>query len=419
MILIVQKQISQFSVQKQVVLRVKILEFNIPSGITNSAFTQPGEVIVGTGAGTYVVFPPGADGEYLQYDSSAPAGVKTSVPSLEIEDSTNYAVNGGFDFAQEQTPGTLTKIADGEYGPDQWKCYRENADLQYRRVSGSGISGLTSPYYGEWKKITNAGKMLVCQPLEYLETVRFRGRTVSFQLKMNSNAARTMKLAILELQAAGVADTIPAVVSAWNANGTDPTFGANLAVITTPVSCDVTTTMQAFTFSGDVPSTSKNLLLAIWSDSDFAANDTLGVGEAGVYYGATQRAWTPINRTLEIQKIRRYVWKTFGIDIKPEQNAGYSGAIRSLSGKAGAVANSVTIGVKFPVAMFANPNVTTFNPAAANAQVRDTTAAVDCSSTSISGLTISPDTCTVHATGNAATAVGNIVEVHLLAKAQL
>jgi hypothetical protein len=60
--------------------------------------------------------------------------------------------------------------------------------------------------------------------------------------------------------------------------------------------------------------------------------------------------------------------------------------------------------------------MTTFNPSAANAQVRDVTGAVDCSATATTptanGLTFS-------ATGNAATAVGNALAIHLTAEAEL
>lgn len=414
MILVVEKQSNQITVQKSVVLRVRILEFNLPSGITNTAYTAKGQIIVGSGDGTYIVFPPGVDGEYLRYDSTQPGGVTTGVPTLDVEDTTNYAV-GGFDFAQRTTPGTLTTIADGGYGPDRWKSYRENADLQYRRVSGSGVSGITSAYYGEYKKITNAGKMLVCQPLEYLETVRFRGRTVSFQLKMISNSARTMKMAIIELQAAGVADTIPAVVSAYNADSTDPTLGANLAVITTPVSCAVTTDFQTFSFSGTVPSTSKNLLLAVWSDADMAANDTLGMAEAGLYYGSALRSWTPRDFTAEYLRCSRYYWKSFELDTAPAQNAGFTASLRWLSIRAGAVANHAPALI-LPTRMRGSPTAVTYNPSAANAHVRDSTGAVDCSATSavLQGATLY-----VNTTGNGATAVGNNLLVNVSIDAEL
>lgn len=295
-------------VRQQTVRVLKVYDHPVPAGIQESIFSEKGSLIVGTGPNSYTEFPPGTVGQYLTPDPSSPTGLKYETPSVVVQDATNYAINGGFDFAQEQTPGTLTTIADGDYGPDQWKSYRENADLQYRRVDGSGVSGLNSPYYGEYKKITNAGKILICQPLEYIETIRFRGNVVSFQLKLISNSGRKIKIAVAELQSGGVADTIPAVVSAWNVDTVDPTLGANLAFISTPVECNVTTAFQTFIFSGVVPDTSKNIILVIWSDADLAANDTIGIAEAGIRFGTTIRSWTPRSPTLELLLCSRYAY---------------------------------------------------------------------------------------------------------------
>lgn len=295
MIVVVEKPSNTILVQKQSVLRVKILQFNVPSGLTTSVFTQKGEIVVGTGNGTFVVIPPGVDGEYLKYDSSQTAGMKPGVPAISVEDSTNHLINGGLDFAHGMdTPGTYTTIPFDGYGPDQWKSYGDG-DLQYRQVDGSGISELRSPYYGEYKK-TITGKMLICQPLTFLNTLRFRGRSISFQIKMASNTTPTVKVGILELQSTGTSDVIPSVVSAWNSSGVTPTFGANLALIGTPTICSVTGTFQTFQFDATLPSTSKNLLVVIWSDLNFVANDTLQIAEAGLYYGGVQRLWTPVEK---------------------------------------------------------------------------------------------------------------------------
>jgi len=54
---------------------------------------------------------------------------------------------------------------------------------------------------------------------------------------------------------------------------------------------------------------------------------------------------------------------------------------------------------------------TIYNPAAANAQARDVTGAVDCSATAIAGAT--ERGCYVTCTGNAATLVGSHLAVHM------
>jgi len=414
MIIVVEKQSNQITVQKQVVLRVRILEFNLPSGITNQVFTQKGEILVGSGDGTYIVFPPGSDGTYLKYDSTQPGGLIAEVPTFTVNDVENKLLNGGFILAQRQAPGTLTTIADGGYGPDRWKCYRENADLQYRRVDASGETDLTSNYYGEFKKLTNAGKFLICQPLENLDTLRFRGSDLSFQIDMKSSAARTMRMAIVELQTGGTADTIPAVVSSWNADSTDPTLGTNLAVIGTPMSCAVTTSWQTFQFTGTFPTNSKNLLVMIWSNADVAVNDTVSMAEAGLYYGTALRSWSPRPVGMEIQLCQRYYWKTFALDTAPAQNVA-AGAFRFVSTKAGAAA--IYFQPKDVPVRQTTPTITTFNPNAANAQARDADAGADCSSISVtySGSGFLYASCV----GAAGTGVGSRIVLHFTVDAEL
>jgi hypothetical protein len=370
---------------------------------------------VGTGAGTYVAKSPGANGLYLKYDSEAIGGVTADTPAVDIEDTTNHLLNGGFRFAQRQAPGTLTTITDGGYSADRWKITRENADLQYIRQDGSSEAGLVSAYYGQFKKITNAGKFLLCQPLEYVDTLKFRGRALNFQLQMKASAAKTIKIVIVELQAAGVADTLPTLVSSWNVDSTNPTLGANLVAIDTPVSCSVTTAWQTFQFTGTFPATSKNIMVMVWTDADFAANDTLSLAEAGLYLGTTLQSWAPRMIAQDELACRRYYWKSFEMNTAPVQNGGTGGTLRIAALTAGAtVQRSLTF--RFPVEMFKTPTMTSYNPSAANAEVRDATAGADCSSTT---LAPNQNGFWLATTGAVGSAVGNALHFHVTADAEI
>ena len=125
-------------------------------------------------------------------------------------------------------------------------------------------------------------------------------------------------MAVVELQNNGSMDSLPAsLVTAWGANGTDPTLGANLAIITAAQSKSVTTTWQNFSVSVTVPSNSKNLVCALWSDSQFAATDWLAVTEAGLYDGSTVRPWLPRPVAQELALCQRFFEKSYDIDIVP------------------------------------------------------------------------------------------------------
>lgn len=118
----------------------------------------------------------------------------------------------------------------------------------------------------------------------------------------------------------------------------------------------------------------------------------------------------------QLTRCLRYYFKTFPLATAPAQNAGLAGAFRFIAGKAGAAAEYGTL--PYTVRMRGAPTVTFYNPSATNAQVRDTTAAADCSATA-AGATASESFASISATGNAGTAVGNPLDVHLAADAEI
>lgn len=216
----------------------------------------------------------------------------------------NVLINGGFIFASRQTPGTFTTIVS--YSADRWRCFAENADLQYRREDG----GPNSLHYGSYKKITNAGKFFVCQIVEGVNSVPLRGKKVVFQIKMKASSAKTIRMGVIELQTGGTIDTMPvSVITAWNSDGVDPSLGTNLAIVTAAQSKSVTTSWQTFSVSVTVPATSKNLVCAIWSNADFSASDILDVAEAGLYPGENVVPWTERAIAFEGMLCARYYEK--------------------------------------------------------------------------------------------------------------
>jgi len=97
---------------------------------------------------------------------------------------------------------------------------------------------------------------------------------------------------------------------------------------------------------------------------------------------------TPFERrpyTTEFQLCQRYYFKTFGGNTAPAQNAGAAGSyvIPQVVG-ASTTQNGVTM--ILPVAMRAQTTITTFNPSAANAQVRNTSINADCTSTGVTSI---------------------------------
>jgi len=97
---------------------------------------------------------------------------------------------------------------------------------------------------------------------------------------------------------------------------------------------------------------------------------------------------TPFERrpfSTELALCQRYFFKTFQGNIAPAQNAGIGGSY-VLPQMVGASTTQNGVTLSLPVAMRAQTTITTFNPSAANAQVRNTSVNADCTFTGITSI---------------------------------
>lgn len=365
-----------------------------------------------------------------------------SVYGLSSNADANLLINGGFAFAQRQAPGTLTTYSNTTgraYGADRWGMTNENVSIQYQRVDTSTTpeTGLAARFYGKFKKITNAGKMVISQVIEGSDVMALRGGQVRLQFKgkFSVAAAMTIRAGILQLQNAGTIDTMPATfVSAFGAVGTDPTWGTNLAAINP----DSTVTPENSTISGggitsilgsnwtrysavfSIPSNCKNLVIVIWTNGQPAANDELNISEVGLYQGEEIVAWTRRPQQAELALCQRFYCKTFNVDTAPAQNTGAAtGEYRTPSPVGASTAIGDAMEWEFPVQMRAAPaTLTAFSPASASAQMRNQTLNTDCTATAVSAN--GEKRCKIIATTPASTVAGtNILGLHITADAEL
>lgn len=346
----------------------------------------------------------------------------------------NVLINGGFDFAQSQVPGTLTtysNLTGRTMTADNWKVTNENASVQYQRVDSDGApeTNLLSRFYGKLKNITAAGKVFVSQVVAASDTAGMRGDSARFQIKLRASVGMSVRLGLMQLNSSGTIDTIPATfISAFNGNGSDPTLGTNLALLTpetatggtingNAVDCVLTTSWAIFTLLAEVPMNTKNLIVGIWSNSQMAIGDELNIAEANLSQGDSIKDWAPNAASVEMVRCQWVICKTFAFDGGPAQNFGLTGTINWMAGRIAAAAEGPIGSWRFPTTMRTTPTLTAFNPSAANAQVRDVTAASDCSSTTF--LNTNDSGTTISCTGNLSTVVGNALAVHILADASI
>lgn len=384
-------------------------------------------------------------GEGLLYPDSVDGKLKMKNPDGQVYTMTmsgfdkNLLINGGFDFYERQAPGTLTTRASTTarvMGPDQWGMTGAAASLQCIRVDTQATpeTGLFSRYYGRFLQITGASKICLSQVIEGHPSLSLRGRKVRFQAKIKRvGGAFSVRLGLVQLANAGTIDALPATfISAFNGAITDPTFGTNLALVApdansatggtvsgNAVTYDTTTSWLNVSGVWTVPSNCKNLVPVIFSDGNLAVNDELHVGEAGMYEGPDVCDWNPMPIAVDLERARRFYQKTFGLDVAPVQNAGVtSGQLRCILGKAAAIALAAQFQWRFTTALRANGTATTFNPAVANAAVRQISGtAGDLTATAVANQTNT--SLDVTATGIATGAVGDQCGVHVAVDAAL
>jgi hypothetical protein len=345
-----------------------------------------GGVLYGlAGSGTALAI--GSAGQVLAVNSGATAP-EWQTPSSSSASAINYVVNGGFALAQRQTPGTDRTISDSFCGPDRFNVWRENTNVQYSRQDGTGESGIKSRYFGRFTKITTTGKFYISQLFEHRLGIPWRGNTMHFQLKMKASSTKTIRIGIVELNSSGTADTFPAThISAYGANSTDPTLGTNLARCTVTAgtnttisgsggSCSVTTSWQTFSINCAMPSNSKNYVIAIWTDSQFVAADTLSLAEVDFFPGSVDRTWYERHEAQETNLAQRFFEKSFELEIAPAHNlSDFENVV--LKHSSGTAANSLQTFVMFRVRKRAVSTIVTYNTSATNANWRDITAGAD------------------------------------------
>lgn len=293
--------------------------------------------------------------------------------------------------------------------------------------------GLNSRFYGRITQATNAAKFIFSQWIIHSDMSHLRGQKVRLSVKLRQivGSGQVYKLGLLQLTAAGTTDTSPAFISAIGASGVNPTWGTNLSAITPDASptgengtingsfLEITSTAGWVKSSAvwTVPTDCKNLVWVLIKDATGGTTDSVGIAECQMTQGPEiiDFIQPPLNE--EFYKCERFFQKTFAAATVPAQNTGVNtGELKWTKVVAGATTGRAQW--NFRTRMWTTPaTVTFFNPAAANAQVRDQTNNVDCSATTAVGTT----DCQVGITytGNAATVAEGLMSVHITADAEI
>lgn len=370
--------------------------------------------------GDAVLMLPNGDGGYVRFGTSSQYLLRDEVVSQ------NLLQNGSFYLNQRYNPSSLTTVSNGSYWADRWFTQHDasgGSGAQFRRwqLDDASIPSPQPTYADTFAQIRNSGSsaagILWSQPLESYLSAGLRGKTMILTASaMASSGTPTLKFKVFAWSGTRDNSGCRNLVASWS-GAHAPTF--NTTTLTELASGSLELSSSVWQQTSVVLSTpasgARNLTVCFWVEN-LAVGDSIYFSEADLRLGNLAGVWQPKTPIQELLDCQRYFFKTFAVDTAPAQNAGATGAFRFMAGKAGAGNNNGSFA--YPVAMRSSPTLTFYNPNAANAQARDATASADCSGTQASG-SANHRMCGVFTVGNASTAVGNALDVHITADAEI
>lgn len=310
---------------------------------------------------------------------------------------------------------TTNDFGDDQYlGGYLWNALQNGQAPTIQKVAG----GATDPFSAHLRVDFDsaASQAGIVQFLLSADSIPLRGKTVSISADLWGAAAGSTNMRMAVLEWAGTADTLTSDVVATWATG-NPTLATNWSYVGTPASIATTTTRTRCTVQNlTLSSTLNNLAVFIWTPDSEGSTEEFNVARVKLELGTTATNFIHKTEQQELAGIGQFYWKTFFDGTSPAQAAGTTGVLRTQAITAGATVIRAPQ-ITFPVRMWKAPTLTFYNPISANAEARDSSASADCSATAAGapadwgfGL---------NTTGNAATAIGNVIQVHAVADARL
>jgi hypothetical protein len=168
------------------------------------------------------------------------------------------------------------------------------------------------------------------------------------------------------------------VVSAWNAEGADPTWATGWTLENTAdTDLALTNAYQTFTIENVSIDTANavNLAVFIWiDDTDVAAGDVVYIADVQLELGAFATPYQHRSFAEELALCQRYFNCSFPLGTTPARSAGQAGALQDriyIDGAAGDSSGGVD--VRFPVPMFTTPSIVFYSTDLNNTAWYDTT----------------------------------------------
>jgi hypothetical protein len=220
----------------------------------------------------------------------------------------NRLVNGSFNIAQRGTSFVSGANNDDTYNLDRWYVLSDGNDAVDITQTTTVPTGAK---YSIGLDVETVNKKFgIAQIIENVNCYDAIGGnvTLSFQAKVSATTKLdNVKCAVIAWS--GTADTVTSdIISAWEAEGTNPTLIANATYENTPANLNVTTSWATYSVTANVDTASTtNIIVFIWSDvTDTTAGDFLHITNAQLEVGSSA---TPFERRFygqELANCQRY-----------------------------------------------------------------------------------------------------------------
>jgi hypothetical protein len=284
------------------------------AGMTNP-MTTTGDTIYSSSGSTPARLGLGTAGQVLQVNSGATAPEWATPAAGATTINKNYLINGGFAISQRGTSFVSGANNNDAYTLDRWYILSDTNDVI--DVTQDTTTVPTNGQFAIALDVETANKKFgIATIIENKDVIGLVGNTVTFSFKAKVSSTTKLdnvKAAIVAWS--GTADTVTSdIISAWGAEGTNPTLIANATYENSPANLSVTTSYATYSVSAAVDTAStKNLILFVWSDvTDTTAGDFLYIAESKLELGSTATAFVYAGGTIqgELAACQRYYVRT-------------------------------------------------------------------------------------------------------------
>jgi len=241
----------------------------------------------------------------------------------------NRIINGGMDIAQRGTSFTSGANNDDAYVLDRFYILSDGNDAIDVTQTTTVPTG--AKYSIGLDVETTNKKFGIAQIIENANCFDAIGGavTLSFQAKVSATTKLdNVKCAIVAWS--GTADSVTSdIISAWEAEGTNPTLIANATYENTPANLNVTTSFATYSVTANVDTAStSNIIVFIWSDvTDTTAGDFLYITNIQLEKGSTATSFDYRPIGTELALCQRYYQNPNSGSIFAGRGNGSAGSI--------------------------------------------------------------------------------------------